>query len=110
MDANGLEIPAFEFDGRTFDAREVVQRYRKRWPLKELQQGLSKHHEDTRKELVELINEKYADFVSLSSRMQGVERALKPLDHHWKNQEKSPETCTPSWGPSSDRLKKLKTL
>ena len=25
------------------------------------------------------INEKYADFVSLSSRMQGVERALKPL-------------------------------
>jgi len=79
MDANGLEIPAFEFDGRTFDAREVVQRYRKRWPLKELQQGLSKHHEDTRKELVELINEKYADFVSLSSRMQGVERALKPL-------------------------------
>jgi len=28
---------------------------------------------------VELINEKYADFVNLSSRMQGVERALKPL-------------------------------
>ena len=40
-----------------------------------------------RRECVELkmvcpeprINEKYADFVSLSSRMQGVERALKPL-------------------------------
>eukprot|EP00406_Dinophysis_acuminata_P006390 CAMPEP_0179232170 /NCGR_PEP_ID=MMETSP0797-20121207/11722_1 /TAXON_ID=47934 /ORGANISM="Dinophysis acuminata, Strain DAEP01" /LENGTH=813 /DNA_ID=CAMNT_0020939283 /DNA_START=1 /DNA_END=2442 /DNA_ORIENTATION=- len=73
------EIPASEFDGRDFDAREVVQRYRKRVPLPQLQKGLQAHHTATRQELVELINEKYADFVSLSSRMQGVERALKPL-------------------------------
>ncbi|CAK0814746.1 unnamed protein product [Prorocentrum cordatum] len=73
------EIPASEFDGRDFDAREVVQRYRKRVPLPQLQKGLRAHHAATRQELVELINEKYADFVSLSSQMQGVERALKPL-------------------------------
>ncbi|CAK8998739.1 Conserved oligomeric Golgi complex subunit 2 (COG complex subunit 2) (Component of oligomeric Golgi complex 2) [Durusdinium trenchii] len=88
---------------------ELVQRYRKRVPLPQLQKSLRTHHASARQELVELINEilgvgmwergrsvnrmtgslqlerlkqlkrKYADFVSLSSRMQGVERALKPL-------------------------------
>lgn len=73
------EIPASEFDPCDFDAREFVQRYRKRVPLPQLQKGLKAHHAATHQELVELINEKYADFVSLSSRMQGVERALRPL-------------------------------
>lgn len=73
------DIPAAEFDSRFFDAKEVVQRYRKRVPLPQLQKSLRGHHAATRQELVELINEKYADFVSLSSRMQGVERALRPL-------------------------------
>ncbi|CAE8601806.1 unnamed protein product, partial [Polarella glacialis] len=73
------EIHYSEFDGRDFDPKEFVQRYRKRIPLPQLQKSLQAHHAATRQELVELINEKYADFVSLSSRMQGVERALKPL-------------------------------
>lgn len=73
------EIPSSEFEGRDFDARELIQRYRKRLPLSQLQKGLRAHHTATRQELIELINEKYADFVSLSSRMQGVERALRPL-------------------------------
>lgn len=73
------EIPASEFDVREFDAKDFVQRYRRRLPLPQLQQSLRAHHAGMRQELVELINEKYADFVSLSTRMQGVERALKPL-------------------------------
>mmetsp|Transcript_43172 Transcript_43172/g.94124 ORF Transcript_43172/g.94124 Transcript_43172/m.94124 type:complete len:810 (-) Transcript_43172:148-2577(-) len=73
------EIPASEFSGRDFAARELLQRYRKRVPLPQLRKCLQAHHEATHQELVELINEKYADFVSLSSRMQGVERALRPL-------------------------------
>eukprot|EP00929_Paragymnodinium_shiwhaense_P064861 TRINITY_DN32567_c0_g1_i1.p1 TRINITY_DN32567_c0_g1~~TRINITY_DN32567_c0_g1_i1.p1 ORF type:complete len:847 (+),score=217.47 TRINITY_DN32567_c0_g1_i1:168-2543(+) len=73
------DVPASEFDARDFDGRELVQRYRKRLPLPQLQKSLRAHYAATRQELVELINEKYADFVSLSSRMQGVERALKPL-------------------------------
>eukprot|EP00933_Yihiella_yeosuensis_P035548 TRINITY_DN29122_c0_g1_i1.p1 TRINITY_DN29122_c0_g1~~TRINITY_DN29122_c0_g1_i1.p1 ORF type:complete len:769 (-),score=185.93 TRINITY_DN29122_c0_g1_i1:141-2447(-) len=73
------EIHYSEFAGRDFDPKEVVQRYRKRIPLPQLQKSLRAHHAATRQELVELINEKYADFVSLSSRMTGVERALKPL-------------------------------
>eukprot|EP00927_Polykrikos_kofoidii_P043495 TRINITY_DN37563_c2_g2_i1.p1 TRINITY_DN37563_c2_g2~~TRINITY_DN37563_c2_g2_i1.p1 ORF type:complete len:897 (-),score=192.13 TRINITY_DN37563_c2_g2_i1:72-2660(-) len=73
------EIPAAEFDGRDFDAGEVVQRYRRRVPLPQLQKSLRAHYAATRQEVVELINDKYADFVSLSSRMQGVERALRPL-------------------------------
>lgn len=73
------EIHYSEFENPNFDAKELVQRYRKRVPLPQLQKLLRTHHGNTRQELVELINEKYADFVSLSSRMQGVERALKPL-------------------------------
>lgn len=73
------EIPSSEFDFRDFDPRDFVQRYRKRLPLPQLQKSLRAHHSATRQELVELINEKYADFVNLSTRMQGVERALKPL-------------------------------
>lgn len=73
------EIPASDFDGSAFDAREFVQRYRKRLPLSQLQKGLRSHQASTKQELIDLINEKYGDFVSLSSRMQGVERALKPL-------------------------------
>ena len=73
------EIHYSEFEHPNFDAKELVQRYRKRVPLPHLQKLLRAHHAATRQELVELINEKYADFVSLSSRMQGVERALKPL-------------------------------
>eukprot|EP00928_Gymnodinium_smaydae_P047677 TRINITY_DN31830_c0_g1_i1.p1 TRINITY_DN31830_c0_g1~~TRINITY_DN31830_c0_g1_i1.p1 ORF type:complete len:845 (+),score=198.11 TRINITY_DN31830_c0_g1_i1:68-2602(+) len=73
------EISAAEFEAREFDAREVVNRYRKRVPLPTLQKSLKGRYAASRQELVELINEKYADFVSLSSRMQGVERALKPL-------------------------------
>lgn len=73
------EVPSSEFATADYDARDLVQRYRKRVPLPRLQAALRAHHATTRRELVELINEKYADFVSLSSRMQGVERALKPL-------------------------------
>ncbi|CAJ1348535.1 unnamed protein product, partial [Effrenium voratum] len=73
------EIQYSEFENPSFDAKELVQRYRKRIPLPHLQKILRGHHAATRQELIELINEKYADFVSLSSRMQGVERALKPL-------------------------------
>mmetsp|Transcript_52684 Transcript_52684/g.125873 ORF Transcript_52684/g.125873 Transcript_52684/m.125873 type:complete len:797 (-) Transcript_52684:36-2426(-) len=73
------DVPSSEFDGQEFDAREFVQRYRKRLPLTQLQKVLQAHHKSKRQELVELINEKYQDFVSLSLRMQGVERALKPL-------------------------------
>ena len=47
------EIPAAEFDGHDFDAREVVQRYGN-MPLTELQQGLQEHYKATRQELVEL--------------------------------------------------------
>lgn len=73
------EIPTSEFDSSNFDAKKVVQHYRKLVPLPQLQRSLRAQHAAARQELVELINEKYADFVSLSSRMQGVERALKPL-------------------------------
>ncbi|CAK9060868.1 unnamed protein product [Durusdinium trenchii] len=73
------EVHYTEFENPKFDAKELVQRYRKRVPLPQLQKSLRTHHASARQELVELINEKYADFVSLSSRMQGVERALKPL-------------------------------
>eukprot|EP00971_Amphidinium_carterae_P119603 2369471-Amphidinium_carterae.1 len=73
------DVPSSEFDGKEFDAREFVQRYRKRLPLTQLQKVLQTHHKARRQELVELINDKYQDFVSLSLRMQGVERALKPL-------------------------------
>jgi hypothetical protein len=50
------EIPPSEFDGQKFDARDFVQRYRKRLPLKELQKCLKSQHAATRQELVELIN------------------------------------------------------
>jgi len=73
------EVSYAEFENPNFDAKELVQRYRKRIPLPHLQKSLRAHHATTRQELIELINEKYADFVSLSSRMQGVERALRPL-------------------------------
>lgn len=73
------EIPASEFDGASFDAKRVVQHYRRLVPLPQLQRSLRAHHASARQELVELINEKYADFVSLSSRMQVIEGALKPL-------------------------------
>jgi len=73
------EIGPAEFNGHEFDAKDFVQRFRRRLPLNQLQKALQSHHGATRQELVELINEKYADFVSLSSRMQGVERALRPL-------------------------------
>lgn len=73
------EIPGSEFENNHFDAKKVVQHYRKLVPLPQLQRSLRNQHQAARHELVELINEKYADFVSLSSRMAGVERALKPL-------------------------------
>lgn len=73
------EVATAEFEGRDFDARELVMKYRRRMPLSQLQKSLSSHKTAIRQELIELINEKYSDFVSLSSRMQGVEQALRPL-------------------------------
>eukprot|EP00930_Biecheleria_cincta_P080537 TRINITY_DN6886_c0_g1_i3.p1 TRINITY_DN6886_c0_g1~~TRINITY_DN6886_c0_g1_i3.p1 ORF type:complete len:703 (+),score=193.70 TRINITY_DN6886_c0_g1_i3:141-2249(+) len=73
------EIHYAEFENPNFDAKKLVQKYRLTIPLPQLQKSLHAHHATTRQELVELINEKCSDFVSLSSGMQGVERALKPL-------------------------------
>mmetsp|Transcript_95616 Transcript_95616/g.209106 ORF Transcript_95616/g.209106 Transcript_95616/m.209106 type:complete len:793 (-) Transcript_95616:28-2406(-) len=73
------EIPPAEFESAHFDAKKVVQHYRKLVPLPQLQKSLRHQQASARQDLIELINEKYADFVSLSSRMQGVEKALKPL-------------------------------
>eukprot|EP00392_Amoebophrya_sp_AT5.2_P014624 g14785.t1 len=76
---NGTSAAATSQRSQEFDPKEFVQQYRRRIPLPQLQKILNEKHEAVKADLVELINEKYGDFVSLSSKMKELEHLTQPI-------------------------------
>ncbi|KAF9327840.1 Conserved oligomeric Golgi complex subunit 2 [Podila minutissima] len=66
-----------------FDTDEFLSA-RRHLPLEELKSQLSTHMKELKTELIELINSDYADFINLSTNLNGVDRMMeelqKPLD------------------------------
>ncbi|KAG0365000.1 Conserved oligomeric Golgi complex subunit 2 [Mortierella sp. AD032] len=66
-----------------FDTDEFLSA-RRHLPLEELKSQLNSHMKELKTELVELINSDYADFINLSTNLNGVDRMMedlrKPLD------------------------------
>ena len=73
----GIDLSAFE--AKDFDPRQFVLKHRRRIPLPQLQKILSEKTEKIKTELVELINAKYSDFVSLSAKMKHLEALTQPI-------------------------------
>ncbi|CAD7931979.1 unnamed protein product [Amoebophrya sp. A25] len=88
--ADVIDMSAFE--GKHFDARDFVLRYRRRLPLPQLQKILSEKTENVKTELVELINAKYPEFVALSSKMNQLEQLTQPLLEPLKQNRHTCET------------------
>ncbi len=64
------------FMSKGFNTKEFVTNCRRRMPLNQLQKHLNDHLGAVRKELVQLINDNYSDFVKLSTDMQGISSSL----------------------------------
>ncbi|KAF8941953.1 Conserved oligomeric Golgi complex subunit 2 [Haplosporangium gracile] len=66
-----------------FDTDEFLSA-RRHLPLEELKSQLNSHKKELKTELVELINSDYADFINLSTNLNGVDKMMedlrKPLD------------------------------
>mmetsp|Transcript_50398 Transcript_50398/g.132748 ORF Transcript_50398/g.132748 Transcript_50398/m.132748 type:complete len:700 (-) Transcript_50398:7-2106(-) len=68
------DVPPAEFEGEVFNAEELLKKYRRRLPLSRFHACLSEYGDSVKADLVELINDQYAVFVSLSGQMKAVEQ------------------------------------
>ncbi|XP_065176720.1 conserved oligomeric Golgi complex subunit 2-like [Sycon ciliatum] len=65
-----------EFLRESFDVDEFISSCRRRVSLETLHEDLSVHYKALRNAMMELINKDYADFVSLSSSLVGLEKEI----------------------------------
>jgi len=78
-----------EFTADDFDAPAFVLKACRRAPLPKLQETLHEHSSQVKKELQQLLNDKYSDFVSLAQRMQTVDRIAAPLRNPLLQQQRA---------------------
>ncbi len=97
--STGRPFATSEFDKENFSARDFVLEKRKNYQLQDLQGSLSQYSTEIHSTLVELINAKYSDFVSLSAQMTTVDQHLEDIqnpirDNHGFVKEFSNEVST----------------
>ena len=76
---SGRPFQVSEFEKDSFSARDFIMEKRKKVELAQLQQALTLYSKEIHSTLVELINAKYSDFVSLSSQMKVVDGYLNDI-------------------------------
>jgi len=74
---DGVDLGALE--DPSFDVRDFIKQYRRRLGITHLQKILADYQGQVKQELLELINERYGEFVKLSTRMTQLEDYTVPL-------------------------------
>ncbi|KAF4661779.1 hypothetical protein FOL47_006543 [Perkinsus chesapeaki] len=80
LDVASRHVPLSEFTEPGADPVTIIQRYRRRGvPMTDLVKSFSRHENKLQEELVQLINDHYAEFIGLSTKMDDVSRKSASL-------------------------------
>ena len=74
-------LVVLRFETANFSAKDFIISKRKKTALPQLKSALERYSQDIHGTLVELINAKYSDFVSLSAQMSNVDKHLEEIQN-----------------------------